>query len=1336
MNQVLTTKDIQELKNQIESNLKSGDFSAARSVAGKLIDLLPNDPEANYLLALACLDNFEVADALEYANIAVKLAERDPNARFFRGKVQYRMGLYESALVDFDYVINLSAEYGARALEYKTSCLAALGKYQDALRNFDTAFNVDATLPVRKPKLREWLKNLAGQKSSFLSKLLAPAGDYLSDASEAIKYEEAWYAEYAIKKVMEEDSDQERVNKAKLLMLELFFSQFKLVPAKNLLKELHPLFPGNPLLIEIAVKIEAIEGKIATSNMREEEEIVQTPPPPAIFDSAPPAMPPSRPDPKGVIDLSPGSRKEEKPADPKKESPKVNSPNAGKRTDFEIQKGTKFRGYYARTFDLTEQMNTGRKYYVHQFNAPTTGLIAVELIISNPYFNNSDVAVNGQALWFLNDKQIGESNFELQIESEWSNVAVVQSWGTGNPGFWQTGQGAVEIYLNKQLVCKKYFILGFSVIYDLEHYDVNEIEEMEAAGIESGDSEGLSVDKVLADLDGFIGLGSVKQTMRDFVDYLNFIQERKKLGLKTKEGLSVNSVFLGNPGTGKTTVARIVGDIFKAMGILSKGHIVEVDRATLVGQYVGETAQKTEKVIEDSMGGILFIDEAYTLVKKGGTGQDFGQEAIDTLLKRMEDKAGEFVTIVAGYPNEMNDFLESNPGMKSRFTQFFNFEDYTPDEMIQIFEMMAKKEDYNLSEGAITILHKEFTNLYRNRDKTFGNGRLVRNTYDDAKMRLSKRYLKLPPGMRTPAALTTFEPEDIAAVFKKDEGKTFEVGINEEKLKESLDKLNGLMGLNLVKKEINELVKIARFYFERGENLQNKFSDHIIFLGNPGTGKTTVARIFSDIYSALGILPKGHLVETDRQTLVSSYVGQTAAKTTEVINQSIGGTLFIDEAYTLVKAGDNSGSDFGKEAIDTLLKRMEDDRGKFIVIAAGYTEDMEKFLDSNAGLKSRFTKFILFEDYTPDELVSIAVNIFKSKDLKMSDDTKLKLRGYFNERYRQRDKTFSNARMVRNIAEAAVKRHLLRLVEIPNDELTEEVSATITVEDISELSPAHEKKHVRVEGDAKLLEQHLKELESLTGLSEVKKATEKLISSLKIAKLREERGLKVIKKNLHVVFMGNPGTGKTTVARLLSKIYKELGLLEKGHLIEVDRSSLVAGYQGQTAQKTDDVIKKALGGTLFIDEAYTLSRGANDFGQEAIDTLLKRMEDYSDQLVVIVAGYPNEMRNFLDSNPGLQSRFTNFFMFEDYTPEEMLEITKVLSEKSGYKLDDAAFAHLTEVFRGIYDNRDQNFGNARTVRNVLYKAIGNQEERILTLSNLSDEDLVKITIDDVQNLEL
>ncbi|MDP3830339.1 MAG: AAA family ATPase, partial [Ignavibacteriaceae bacterium] len=385
---------------------------------------------------------------------------------------------------------------------------------------------------------------------------------------------------------------------------------------------------------------------------------------------------------------------------------------------------------------------------------------------------------------------------------------------------------------------------------------------------------------------------------------------RKKLGLKTQEGISLHTVFLGNPGTGKTTIARLLGKVFKAMGLLPSGHLVEVDRSSLVGQYIGETAQKTEKIITDSIGGLLFIDEAYTLVKKGGSGQDFGQEAIDTLLKRMEDRGSEFAVIAAGYPDEMNTFLESNPGMKSRFTHFFDFEDFTPDEMIEIFKQMAKKEDYNIADAAVEFLKKELILLYRKRDKTFGNARLVRNLFNDAKMKLGKRYLKLPEKMRDKNALSTLSVADIEELFKGQSGKTYKLVIDEENLKIALDKLNTFTGLASVKKEIRELVKLARYYVEQGEDIQSRFSDHIVFTGNPGTGKTTLARLFSQIYSALGILPKGHLVEADRQSLVASYVGKTAEKTTEIINRALGGTLFIDEAYALVKAGDNSGSDF------------------------------------------------------------------------------------------------------------------------------------------------------------------------------------------------------------------------------------------------------------------------------------------------------------------------------------------------------------------------------------------------------------------------------------------
>jgi len=772
------------------------------------------------------------------------------------------------------------------------------------------------------------------------------------------------------------------------------------------------------------------------------------------------------------------------------------------------------------------------------------------------------------------------------------------------------------------------------------------------------------------------------------------------------------------------------------MGIIPQGHVVEVDRAGLVGQYIGETAQKTEKVINDAIGGVLFIDEAYTLVKKGGTGQDFGQEAIDVLLKRMEDRKGEFVVIAAGYTDEMNAFLNSNPGIKSRFTHTFVFEDFTPDELLKILDRNLANEEYKLTKEAREIIHREFINIYRNRDKSFGNARLVRNVFEDLKINLGKRVLSLPEKERTKEILNTITIEDISKLSAKDKSPKYKLTINEEALQDAIGELESLVGLNSVKKEIKNIIKLAKYFNEQGEDISEKFGTHYLFLGNPGTGKTTVARIFSKLFSALGILSKGHLVETDRQGLVAGFVGQTSEKTSATIDKSIGGTLFIDEAYSLIKK-DNTGSDFGKEAIDILLKRMEDDRGKFITIAAGYTEEMHDFLAGNPGIQSRFQTSLMFEDYTPEEMLEIVRRTLSKDKKKISKDAEEILFKHFNELYRNRDKKFGNARIVRNIVESAKQKLLLRTAEIPAAERTEDKSSTITVEDIKEvLNLGTEARDYEVKGDPLKLQEYIDELNSLTGLDNVKQGVYKLISGSKVAQLRKERGLHVLDKNLHAVFLGNPGTGKTTVARLLSKILKELGVLEKGHLVEVDRSDLVAGYQGQTAIKTEKIIQEALGGTLFIDEAYTLSRSGNDFGQEAIDTLLKRMEDQKGNLVVIAAGYTKEMHNFLESNPGLRSRFSNIFDFEDYSPRQLLAISYDIAENNGYILDEGALQTMLEIFTEVYDKRDSSFGNARTARNILYAAISNQEERIAGLINPSDDELKTITLEDVQSVIL
>ncbi|MGB3947859.1 MAG: AAA family ATPase [Bacteroidia bacterium] len=626
---------------------------------------------------------------------------------------------------------------------------------------------------------------------------------------------------------------------------------------------------------------------------------------------------------------------------------------------------------------------------------------------------------------------------------------IEAGWGSDYKGTWQDDKYTVEIVFMDTLVALVPFEMGaeneegvVEPITIAEHAHLNNIPTIDPQQEET-------IEQLLAKLDELIGLDDVKKNIRDHINYINFIKLRKEKGFEDAGKLSLHSIFTGNPGTGKTTVVNMLGRLYKKMGLLSKGHVKEVDRADLVGQYIGQTAPRVKKIIEEAKGGILFVDEAYSLTRTKEDSNDFGPEVLEILIKEMSDGTGDIAIMCAGYPKEMNDFIESNPGLKSRFSHYFHFEDYMPEEMLLIADVAALKKGVTLTNDAKLALEEILVEAYRMRDNSFGNARYVYSLIDEAKMNLGLRLMSnANVNELSNDVLSTIEVEDIQKVVAGRNKKKLKLDVNEKLLKEGLAELDALTGMNNVKEEVKELVKLVRFYKETGRDVLNKFSLHSVFTGNPGTGKTTVARIIAKIYKGLGLLERGHVVEVDREGLVAGYVGQTAIKTGEKVNDALGGILFIDEAYALSNKG--ASNDFGQEAIQVILKRMEDLRGQFGVIVAGYTQNMQEFVESNPGLKSRFDRTYNFNDYNEDEMYTIAMAMLAKEKIIPNDEAAEHLKKYFSFLYQNRDKNFGNARTVRQVVGEAIKNQNLRLAEMPAIERTKQKLEELVLDDVKE----------------------------------------------------------------------------------------------------------------------------------------------------------------------------------------------------------------------------------------------------------------------------------------------
>lgn len=516
---------------------------------------------------------------------------------------------------------------------------------------------------------------------------------------------------------------------------------------------------------------------------------------------------------------------------------------------------------------------------------------------------------------------------------------------------------------------------------------------------------------------------------------------------------------------------------------------------------------------------------------------------------------------------------------------------------------------------------------------------------------------------------------------------------------------------------------------------------HFVFTGPPGTGKTAVARIVARICYALGSLERPRVIEAQRSDLVGEHLGATALKTNRLVDSALGGVLFIDEAYGLVNKGEGAGGAgddrFGAEAVQTLVKRAEDDRERLVIILAGYEGEMERFLAANPGLASRFSTRVTFPSYSPAELVHIAEYQTAARGERLHPDAVQAVRPLLDDVCRRGAiDELGNGRFVRSVVEAAAAARDVRVVGESAAPAPEEL-VTIAAGDI-EAGYAEVTARFRGYADTPSVDEALAQLDDMVGLEPVKRQVRTIAAQLHVGRVRREHGITTAPPMRHFVFSGPPGTGKTTVARILGRVFAALGLLARPDVVEASRADLVGEYLGQTAIKTNTLVDRAIGGVLLIDEAYGLANegysGGDAFGAEAVSTLLKRAEDDRDKLVMVLAGYRDDMERFLGRNQGLASRFTTRVTFPTYAPEELREIAVRQAPAGGDGWDDTALEALTAVFddvcaRGVVDE----LGNGRFVRSLYEEAAAARDLRLAGRGNdVTPEQLTTLTGADVR----
>jgi replication-associated recombination protein RarA len=791
-------------------------------------------------------------------------------------------------------------------------------------------------------------------------------------------------------------------------------------------------------------------------------------------------------------------------------------------------------------------------------------------------------------------------------------------------------------------------------------------------------------------LDSVIGMKDLKDFIINVENNYKVQKIRERLGLPTSY-MSLNMIFTGNAGTGKTNAARITYEYLNALGMLSKSFFKEVSKADFVTENINDTAKRTQEVVSSALGGVLFIDEAYSLCEN--TEDKVGKEIVNALLKEIEDHRENIIVILAGYEKDMEKFLSFNQGLKSRFANWIRFEDYNPIEMYEIAVNIAKSKGYKIANNVKSQLIDLFAKNQFIGKTDLGNARFVRNIVENAIMDASKKYLT-----NSEKQIDLLESDNF----------NFKVKAKFD-LEERLETIIGLEDVKKLLRSQYQLIVAQEKRKSVGVKTQVEQNLNMVFAGNPGTGKTSIARLVAEMLNSMGLLKGGQLVETDRSHFVSEVPGETAKKTEEKFKEAMGGILFIDEAYTLANDA------LGREAVETLLKLIEDHSKEVIVILAGYEQEMEDFFDINVGLRSRFPLWTTFEDYKPDELLDIAIKIIESNGFKLSKNAHVALKNSFVDIYENADAQSGNGRMVRNYVENLIR---IQSIRISEENISVYEMNLITLKDIEKVNIAEYDSNFDIE----------KKLKTLVGNEEAKSFLRNQYKLLKVKERRKKLGIgSDLNKYNHMIFTGDKGTGKKTVLNILSEMLYSMGNIKAKKIVEVDKRELIASVDQKGS--LEDLLNKGLGKVVFIDGWHMFSQ--EEVGDKVTSELIKFIDKNKNRICIILSGEKNKMTNLVLSNVGLNYRFPIWVDFENYDKKQLFEIALNMLREKGYFLDLETEKNLSKTIAEIEDTKGMELKNGLMVEQYLDYLIREQSIRVWD-EKINQKQINMITIYDIE----